>query len=516
MGLKTIHKLVLKSFIGPLVLTFFIVTFVLMMNFLWRYIDELTGKGLGADVIIELLFYATANILPMGLPLVMLFAGIMTLGNMGENYELLAMKSAGLSLVQILKPLIILVIGLSIGSFFIVNNLVPYANKQMNSILYDIKQQKQVLELQDGLFFNGIDENISIRAGHQNPETGLLTDVLIYNNASADGKMMTTVAESGYIRLSDDKRFLLITLFNGDSYQHTRNSGWYTQSAMRHDRFKVQEAKLAMEGFNFERRDNSDFFNGSQTKNLKELQYAIDSLDRRMNEASSKSYEPLMKDNIFTRDIQVLQLPDSLRIDKSDFRDAYLLDSIQSLSTREKSQIWSSARSTAVNSRNSLSFDESSAKVAMSQLYRSKNDWHYKLAIPFSLFIFFLIGAPLGAIIRRGGLGTPVVISVAFFVFYYIISINGRKAAEEGIWSSFSGMWLSSFILTPIAIYLIIKATNDSSLLDVEWYYAKYSIIKERTERIWSPIKARITATALWQKLSNIKRKKAKKQENEG
>ena len=227
--MKTIHKLVLKAYLGPMVLTFFIVMFVLMMNIVWRYIDELVGKGLSAGIIIELMTYFMANMIPLGLPLAMLLAAIMTMGNLGENYELLAMKSAGMSLVRITKPLIILVSVIAVGSFFIGNNLVPYANKKVYSIIYDIRQQKQSLEFQDGLFFNGID-NMSIRVSRQEPKTHLLRDVLIYDNRIADGNMNTIVADSGYIRLSDDKRFLLVTLFNGEMYEQTRNSQWFTQS----------------------------------------------------------------------------------------------------------------------------------------------------------------------------------------------------------------------------------------------------------------------------------------------
>ena len=216
--MKTIHKLVLKAYLGPMVLTFFIVMFVLMMNIVWRYIDELVGKGLSAGIIIELMTYFMANMIPLGLPLAMLLAAIMTMGNLGENYELLAMKSAGMSLIRITKPLIILVSLISVGSFFIANNLVPYANKKFFRTIYDIRQMNQTLEFQDGLFFNGID-GMSIRVGHQNQETGLLTDVLIYDNRNASGNMTTTVADSGYIRLSDDKRFLEITLFNGERYE---------------------------------------------------------------------------------------------------------------------------------------------------------------------------------------------------------------------------------------------------------------------------------------------------------
>ena len=227
--MKSIHKLVLKSYLGPMILTFFIVMFVLMMNFVWRYIDELVGKGLSAGIIIELMSYAMANMIPMGLPLSMLLAAIMTMGSLGENYELLAMKSAGMSLVRITKPLIILVGFIAVGSFFIGNDLVPYANRKMYSIIYDIRQQKQTLEFQDGLFFNGID-NMSIRVGHQDPETHLLRDVLIYDNRQANGNMNTIVADSGYIRLSDDKRYLLVTLFHGQTYEQARNSQWYTRA----------------------------------------------------------------------------------------------------------------------------------------------------------------------------------------------------------------------------------------------------------------------------------------------
>ncbi len=488
MRLKTIHRLVLKAYLGPLLLTFCIVTFVLMMNFVWRYIDELVGKGLDAGVIIELICYATINMIPIGLPLAMLLAAIMTMGNMGENYELLAMKSSGMSLMRIMKPLIIVVGMISIGSFFVVNNLVPYANKKMTSIIYDIRRQKQVLEFQDGLFFNGIDD-MSIRVAHQDPATGLLHDVLIYDNRTANGNMTTTIAETGYIRLSDDKKYLLVTLYNGDNYQQTRNNQWFSHNELRHDKFDVQNVKIAMDGFDFQRTDNSGSISGSQTKNIVELQRDIDSLDVTVSTATSKSYEPLLKDNIFKRDIQVLQLPDSLREDKTGYRDAYLLDSVQKMTVRQRNDLWNNARTVALNTRNSFSFDETSSKEALNQLYRSKNDWHRKLSLPVSVLIFFLIGAPLGAIIRKGGLGTPIVISVIFFVIYYIISLSGEKMAKEGTWSSLMGMWISSIVLTPVAVYLLFKATNDSALLDTDWYAGKLKNIEGRVAPVWNRIR---------------------------
>lgn len=485
--MKSIHKLVLKSYLGPMILTFFIVMFVLMMNFVWRYIDDLVGKGLSAGIIIELMSYAMVNMIPMGLPLAMLLAAIMTMGSLGENYELLAMKSAGMSLVRITKPLIILVGFIAVGSFFIGNDLVPYANRKMYSIIYDIRQQKQTLEFQDGLFFNGID-NMSIRVGHQDPETHLLRDVLIYDNRQANGNMNTIVADSGYIRLSDDKRYLLVTLFHGQTYEQARNSQWYTKSTLRHHTFDLQKQIIRMDGFAMGRSDANQFSN-SQTKDISELQHDIDSLELKVNAATTSSYEPLLKEQIFVRDNSVLPQPDSLRVDKRDYGNLMAMDSIARLPVREKEEVWDNARTLAKNSRNMFAFDETTAKDALNQLYRSKVEWHKKISLPVSIIIFFLIGAPLGAIIRRGGLGLPVVVSIIFFVIYYIISLSGEKLAKEGSWDAVYGMWLSTFILTPIAVYLTYKATNDSSLLDTDWYAGKIKAVEERLAPMFRKIK---------------------------
>ena len=488
--MKSIHKFVLKAYLGPMILTFFIVMFVLLMNFMWRYIDELVGKGLSAGIIIELISYAMANMIPMGLPLAMLLAAIMTMGNLGENYELLAMKSAGMSLIQITKPLIILVSLIAVGSFFIGNNLVPYSNKKMFSIIFDIRQQKQSLEFQDGLFFNGI-ENMSIRVAHQDPETHLLRDVLIYDNRQANGNMNTIVADSGYIRLSDDKKFLLVTLFHGETYEQTRNSQWFNKSGLRHHTFDLQDQKIAMAGFDMGRSD-ANLFTNSQTKNINELQGDIDSLERTVNTSTTRSYEPLLKEQLFVRDNSVLPLPDSLRIDKSGFRDALFTDSIARLPMREKERVWDQARTLAKNSRNMFAFDESASKEALNQLYRSKVEWHKKISLPVSIMIFFLIGAPLGAIIRKGGLGLPVVVSVIFFVIYYMVSLTGEKFAKEGTWDAVYGMWLSTFVLTPIAVYLTYKATNDSALLDTDWYAGRIKAVREKLAPLFDKLKNKL------------------------
>ena len=477
--MKTIYKLILKSYIGPMFATFFIVIFILMMNFVWRYIDDLVGKGLDAAVIIELIMYATVNMIQMGLPLAVLLATIMTMGNLGENYELLAMKSAGMSLLKIVRPLVFVVLLISVGSFFIINNLAPYSNRKMFSIIHDIQRQNQALEFQDGLFFNGID-NMSIRVERQNPETKLLTGVLIYDNRSSGGNMTTTIADSGYIRLSDDKRYLLVTLFNGSTYEHTRSSQWYTKSTLRRHTFERQDGQIPMTGFDFERSDENLFSGSSQTLNINELQHNIDSLEMAVNKTTTTAYNPLLRDQIFIKDPDAISPPDSIYVDRSEKKYAkLLLDSVPLLTTRQKQRMYSNARQSAISARNSFSFDESTSKEALNQLYRNKNEWHRKWALPVSIFIFFLVGAPLGAIIRKGGLGTPIVISVIFFVIYYIISMTGEKMAKEGTWSSLLGMWISSIVLFPLAVYLTNKATNDSALLDFDWYLGKYRLCKD-------------------------------------
>ena len=465
--MKKIHLLVLKAYLGPLVATFFIVQFVLMMNFVWRYIDELTGKGLGVSTIAELLACATANMIPLGLPLAMLLSAIMAMGNLGENFELLAMKSAGMSLPKILKPLIVLVSFIAIGGFFISNNLVPYANQRMYEILYDIREQRQDMEFQDGMFFNGLPD-MSIRVGHQNEKTKLLSDIIIFDTRASNGDMTTTIADSGYIYLSDDKSFLYVTLYSGDTYEHSRNMRWYDTNTLRHHSFETQEGTfpIAKVGGTSE---SSKKFTESKTRNMIGLQELSDSLQLMIDQSQAATYAPLFKERIFPRDSSILG-GDSIRYDKANFAPINFYDSINNLPIRERAKVFAQANTAARMARGAYSFDEQSSKVAITQYYRSENEWHRMLTMPVSILVFFLIGAPLGAIIRKGGLGTPIVISVIFFVFYYIISVSGEKMSSEGTWDALYGMWLPIATLTPIAIYLTRQATNDSSLLDTDWY----------------------------------------------
>jgi len=470
--MKTVHKLILKSYLGPMFLTFFIVLFVLQMNFMWRYIDELVGKGLQFSVILELMLYFSGTIISTALPLATLLAAIMTMGNLGENNELLALKSAGISLPRIIRPLLIVIFFIAIGSFFVANNYVPYSQKKMYAILNDIRKQKQTLEFKDGIFFNAIDD-MSIQVEKQHSKTGKLEGVLIYDNRKVNGDMTTTLADSGYIRISDDKKFLLVTLFNGETYEETRSTIWDRSSGLRHHIFDRQDGIIPLEGFNMERSDASGL-SSSKTKNIKELTVDIDSIQNVVDKSMSNFNSRLLANSIFTYNKEIIY--DTL--EPTNRKVLYVLDSIEALSKDEMAVVVDNALKIATNAKSYTNFDEESTKNNISQLYRYQIEWHRMLALPVSIMIFFLIGAPLGAIIRKGGLGMPIVISVIFFVIYYIISITGEKLAREGTWDSFRGMWLATFILFPIAAFLTYKATNDSNLLNAEWYFNLYKKIK--------------------------------------
>jgi len=286
--------------------------------------------------------------------------------------------------------------------------------------------------------------------------------------------MTTTLADSGYIRLSDDKKFLLVTLYHGNYYEQTRNYQWFDKNTLRSNGFARQDGRIPLAGFDFER-SQSGLFSGTQTKNIVQLQRDIDSLATLTGSAAERSYIPLLSNYFFVREPKLGV--DSLHIDLAYKRKALLTDSLAFLSLKEKSEIFDAARSAINNSRGFFTYDEDANKDSLSLLYRDRVQWHKKISLPFSIIIFFLIGAPLGAIIRKGGLGMPVVVSVSFFIIYYIISITGEKMAHEGSISAMRGVWFSTLIICPIALFLTYKATNDSNLFNAELFRDRFDAL---------------------------------------
>jgi lipopolysaccharide export system permease protein len=471
-----------------MVLTFFIVTFVLMMNFLFRYIDELVGKGLNFGVVGELLLYASATMIPLGLPLAVLLASIMTLGDLGENNELLSMKCAGMSLTKIFMPLACLMLLISVGSFFTVNNLVPTSWKKIYALLSDIRRQSQSLEFQEGIFFNGLPD-MSIRIDRKNPETGLMKGILIYDTSklNREGTMMTTVADSGYIRLSDDKNYILITLYQGETYEENRGRDWENNSTLRHHVFDLQNMVQSVDGFTMERSSDSLFINANQqTKNIRKLSQDIDSLQHRVDSVVSALNNHFLSNSLFSHNRELAV--DTLEQHRTQHLD--LVDSLAGLTRQQRAQLVKTAYNNAIGVRSQLNFNEYDTKRDVDELYKHQANWHQILSLPVSILIFFLIGASLGAIIRKGGLGMPIVVSVIFFLVYYVINMVGTKMAKEGTWSAFAGMWLSTFILAPLALFLGYKANNDSNLFNTDWYFNRFRQIKQFAQYLITKIKS--------------------------
>lgn len=466
--MKAIDKFVLKAYLGPMFATFFIVMFILLMNALWLYIDDLVGKGLPMVAIAKMLFFYTSTMIPMGLPLATLLAAIMTMGNMGENYELLAFKSAGISLLRIMRSIIVVAVMISIASFFVINDYVPYSVAQVGKILSDIQNQRQEIELTDGVFFNGI-PSVSIRVDHQDPKTKKLKGVLIYDNRDYN-LAKTIVADSGYIAISTDKKYLTVSLHNGQSFEDNRDYNWFLKPVLKTNHFYNQNMIIELEGFDFSETGGNVYEGRSETKNIVELQADIDSLSQAAQISVNKFRGAFLYQYLFAKDTVVInkEYRDSVSKARTDI---LLPEKIMDTASISKKYI---VYEDALSAANSLTYftqgGHAQTSINTTTLYRSKADWHKKLSLPVSVLIFFLIGAPLGAIIRRGGLGLPIVISVLFFVFYYIMTISGEKFVKDGAWPPMFGMWLSSIILLPVALFLTYKAKKDSQLFNIEAY----------------------------------------------
>lgn len=477
--MKRLHYLVIKSFMGPLILTFFMVIFILLMQFLWKYIDDLVGKGLETSVLAEFLLYSSASMVPMALPLAVLLSSLMTFGNMAENLELLAFKSSGVSLSRIMAPLTYVVLIITLAAFFFANNVMPVSNLKLRSLLYDIQRQRPELQIQPGIFDNTM-EGYSIRIGDQDTRTKLLKDIWIYDHTDKAGNVSVTVADSGYMRMSSDEKHLVLTLFNGHSYvelQKTKKRNEPKSYPHRRDKFAKQEMLIELTGFGLNRTDHNLWKNSFSMMNLDQLRHFEDSLDRdvdklqvAVNDMVKNSTTEKSKRNIYKRmpvmDDTLNTAPPEPAFHKLHVDTVFLgLDKIQ------KRRAIAQAINLARTQKSFITTNSNTIGYKVKRLRRYQIEKHRKFTLSISCLIFFFIGAPLGAIIRKGGLGVPVIVSVLFFLVWYMISITGEKFAREDMMAPFAGMWLSSFILIPIGIFVSYKAAMDSVILNIDSYF---------------------------------------------
>ena len=437
------------------------------MQFLWKYIDDLVGKGLEWHVIIQLLFYASLTLVPMALPLAILLSSIMTFGNLGENYELVALKSAGLSLFKIMYPLIIITVFVSAIAFCFSNYVLPYANLKMGSLLYDVRDQKAAFKVKEGIFYNGID-GYSIRVGKKEKDGKTISDIMIYDHTAGVGNNKVIIAESGSMEMSEDKSHLLIYLNNGSSYEEAlKNNDLHKIPSLTRSNFSEQLIRMNLSGFRLTRTDESLFKNNYQMLNLNQLRYNIDSLQRK-KDTSIITFDKQLTGNYFSKSTVFINRLDSVKTDK--FKTKSSIDFLSRFKKNEKVLILETAANIV---RSAKSYTESAVQDINSgekSIALHSSEFHRKFTLSFACFILFFIGAPLGAIIRKGGLGMPVVISVVFFILFHVLSITGEKLAKEEALPAYQGMWIASAVLFPIGVFLTYKATGDSALFDIDIY----------------------------------------------
>ena len=480
--MKKLHLFILKNYLGPLILTFFIALFILVMQFLWKYVDDMVGKGLEWHVLAELLFYASLQVVPMAMPLAILLASLMTFGSLGENYELTALKSAGISLPRIMMPLIILTISISGFAYQFSNNILPVANLKLVSILHGIRETRLELDIKEKVFYHGIDD-FTVKVEEKNKETGYLYDVMIYDHRNRYARNSNvTVADSGKFLMSFDKKSLIIKLFDGIRYDEKLSLAYSSHQPsddaknFHTDFFKEQTAVVQIQGYDFTKTDENLFRSGDRMKNLKQLFNDLDSIK--------------MERQIYVKGLEERSVNFAFSKIRFDDRNNYeLFDSVKTinndsifevLSTSQKKTILEYALRQARD--NKLNIEDQIRYIGReeSKMRRHEMEIHRKFTLSFACFIFFFIGAPLGAIIRKGGLGLPTVISILFFVVYYIVDTTGVKFAKEGVWLVFQGMWLSSAVLLPIGIFLTYKATTDSALLNAEVYIIIFQKVRKK------------------------------------
>lgn len=497
---KKLDILIIKAFIGPFIATFFITLVVLVMQFFWLYIDDFVGKGLGPDIVLRFIWYQSAVLVPLALPLAILLSSLMTFGNLGESFELVAIKSAGISLLRFMRPLLIVSIFLSGGAFLFSNFVIPVAWLKSRTMLSDIVYAKPAFDLKEGVFYDKIDKFV-IKIGKKEANDSVIRDVIVYEQANPlqDNFIM---AKSGVMRVTGNKRILEFHLFDGWHYQE-RGDNNYDNTAVQTDYirlgFKEYTKQFDLSSFQLNMSSDSNNRNNERVYSMRQLNVAIDSIRRDnnrirglLNHGQYNAWQfSNMYDSVLPADVQAkwanrppvkdsvllkkrLQADSALNAAAS--MDRLIPDSAKAIAKERATVSVNSILSSITSTQNLLKEKERS--------YRKHNiEWHRKLILSAACLILFLIGAPLGSIIRKGGLGTPLIAAICFFMVFYFSTTMGEKMAKENTLTPFSGMWLSAFILVPIGFFLIYKAMRDSQLFNKEWYYRMAAKLRKMTNK---------------------------------
>lgn len=472
--MKKLDQFILRSFIGPFIAILLVVVFILMMQFLWLYIDELVGKGLSFKVILEFLGWGSATLLPLSLPLATLLASMMTLGTLGENNELLAIKAAGISLQRVLIPLGIVCGFISVGAFFISNDLIPVAYNNIYTLRDDIGKTKEEIKIPTNTFYNGI-EGYILRVDSRNEETGMMHGVMVYNHTQNKGNTSLTLADSAEMKMSKDKSYLTFVMYDGSNYEET-NTKKYRDTTLQLQKvdFDKQSILIPLENYAFQKSDSSRFNDQVKSMNLKQLNESQDSIGKLNSEGKAENILAMSRSRILRYNEQ---------LDTSGIKRTTPF-------FKENMGVWEDidAEIKAVEKAK-----KNAEEMQMNLTSYSRERYHHtfilrlidieilkKFALSIACLIFFFIGAPLGALIRKGGLGTPAIISVLFFVAYWVIDISGVKLARDGAVTPFSGVFFSSYVLLPTGLYLTYMAINDASLFNMDAIKSLFRKIKAK------------------------------------
>lgn len=481
----------LKTYIPLFLMTFAICLFLVLMQFLWKYVEDMVGKGLGLNVIGEMFLYAALQLIPLALPLSILLASLMMFGNLGENLELLAIKSAGISLIKAMAPLIVLVVLISIGTFFFQNDAMPKIQPKYYSLLISIRQKSPELEVPEGVFYKEIG-GYNLYVDKKNRKTGMLYGVSIYDVSKGFQNMAVIICDSAEMRTSQDKLSLIFTMHNGQQFQN------FTEGTENMD-FSSEFIPYARESFvtktmtipyddNFNRMEESVLQESSSSnyvsKNIAQLRVSIDSMEQLIDSVNisdrkvMKQYTYLSFRNSYPQDKKDSIIQHASASVKPDMDSIFASKDIQT-----QTMILQNAYSKADNNGSDYLFRSMSKTTTQRNINRQWIEWHTKFTIPFACLIFFFIGAPLGSIVRKGGLGTPIVISVILFIIYYVLNNVGYKMARDGVWDHWIGMWFSSMILLPLGVFLTYKAMTDSVIMSADTYlsfFKKLFFIREK------------------------------------
>jgi lipopolysaccharide export system permease protein len=479
-GLKKIDQYLLKHFLGLLLITFVICVFVLLMQFVWLHVRDLVGKGVEVSVLAEFFVYATISVVPLALPLAILLASLMTFGNLGEKFELIAMKAAGISLFRIMRPLTVTIFIISISAFFFSNYVLPKTQSKLWALVFSLKQKSPELEIPVAEFYDGIDGyNFFVRS--KDYQTGMLHELMIYDYSEGFKSTKVILADSGRIYFTEDNKNLLLELYHGESFENINrkeHQNAVSEKNIPYRRETFAHKKLLIDfNMDFNRFAEESLADQHVSKNVSELLHSIDSMQGLGNYRSREQSKELTSKFYFGRE-RVEERDVDIWDGAKEMYQQYEIDSLYAHFTEEEAyRAASSALEKGRQMKDKIDYNALMLDEYQRYVRKHEIELYRKFTLAVACLIFFFIGAPLGAITRKGGLGTPVVISVVMFLIYYIIDNTGYKMAREVVWPSWAGMWLSSFVLLPIGIFLTYKAAKDSALFNSDAWMKFFKLI---------------------------------------